>query len=684
LKHAVQRVNGGTSRPPGKGVAPGPVALVVPKELASLAQSCATDARLRVEVRDYPRFTQTLLRQSAKERMVLVAEAPEVQAALTKDPKLATALDGRGRLILMASDEELGRLELPSLRCVDVIARNPSQELLKFKIHRALTELEFDAEVDTIRTDGLKRGADLDALNEIGMALSTENDLSRLLELIVSKSRQMTWADAGSLYLIEPDPAVPDDQKDYFKNKKMRFQVAQNDSRQVPFRSFVVDINKSSIYGYVALTQEPISLEDVYHIPKDLPYGWGGREFDAAIGYRTMSMLTVPMVNWKGETIGVIQLINRKMGPEIILDDPETCVEYIQPFTSHDLRMALSIASQASIAIQNTQLVDSIRTLFDGFIAASVRAIESRDPTTAGHSQRVATLTVELAEKIDRSKSPKFKDIRFSREEVQEIRYASLLHDFGKIGVREHVLVKAKKLYPHELRAVEDRFELIRTITALKHAVNKARLLESRGHGEESKALIAKQDEQLAKDLANLEELLGFINRCNEPTVLAQGGFEQLHDIAKRAFSRMDGSQVSFLDEKEMVSLSVPRGSLTEQDRKEIESHVTHTYQFLSKIPWTSDLRNVPEIAYAHHEKLDGTGYPNRLDADRIPIQSKMMTISDIFDALTASDRPYKKALPAERALNILQEEAKAGHIDPDLLEIFINADIYKVVLQGQ
>jgi hypothetical protein len=224
--------------------------------------------------------------------------------------------------------------------------------------------------------------------------------------------------------------------------------------------------------------------------------------------------------------------------------------------------------------------------------------------------------------------------------------------------VREHVLVKAKKLYPHELRAVEDRFELIRTITALKHAVNKARLLESRGHGEESKALIAKQDEQLAKDLANLEELLGFINRCNEPTVLAQGGFEQLHDIAKRAFSRMDGSQVSFLDEKEMVSLSVPRGSLTEQDRKEIESHVTHTYQFLSKIPWTSDLR--------------------------IPIQSKMMTISDIFDALTASDRPYKKALPAERALNILQEEAKAGHIDPDLLEIFINADIYKVVLQGQ
>jgi len=563
LKQAVQRANGSAGRPAGKGAVPELVALVVPKALAGLARSCAFAPGLQVEVREYERFTQTLLKQVAKERMVLVVGADDYQSALKKDPKLAEVVEGQGQLIVMASGEELSKVTLPFHRCVDVIDRSPSRELLNFKVNRALAELAYDAQVETIKLDGVKRGSDLEALNEIGMALSTERDLSRLLEMIVSRSRQMTWADGGSLYLIEADPTIQEEQQDYFKNKKMRFQVAQNDSRQLPFRSFVVDINKSSIYGYVALTQEPIALEDVYHIPKSLPYGWGGREFDAATNYRTMSMLTVPMVNWRGETIGVIQLINRKTRPEIILDDPETCVEFIQPFTSHDLRMAMSIASQASIAIQNTQLVDSIRTLFDGFIDASVRAIESRDPTTAGHSQRVATLTVDLAEKVDQAKAPKFKSLRFSREQIQEIRYASLLHDFGKIGVREHVLVKAKKLYPHELRAVEDRFELIRTITALKHAVNKARLLEAQGNGSESKALIERQDEQLAKDLADLEELLGFINRCNEPTVLAQGGFEQLHDIAKRAFARMDGSQVPFLDEKELVSLSVPRTSRT-------------------------------------------------------------------------------------------------------------------------
>jgi HD-GYP domain-containing protein (c-di-GMP phosphodiesterase class II) len=656
------------------------IQVMVPKPLAELAEVCEFSAEQPVEVQTYARLSQTLLKRLAKERIVLLTDVKELQA-IGKELAPSDYLSGLGKLIVMTADTDLAKNPVPCQRGVDLVERNPSRELLSYKVNRALMEIAYDSQVEIIKLDGVKRGSDLEALNEIGMALSTEKDLGRLLDLIVSKSRQMTWADAGSLYLIEADPNIPDDAKDYFKNKKMRFQVAQNDSRQVPFKSFVVEINKSSIYGYVALTQEPLSFEDVYDIPKNVQYGWGGREFDASIGYRTMSMLTVPMVNWRGETIGVIQLINRKIRPEIILEDPKTCVEFIQPFTSHDLRMAMSIASQASIAIQNTQLVDSIRTLFDGFIDASVKAIESRDPTTSGHSQRVATLTVALAEKVDASKEAKFKDVRFTREQIQEIRYASLLHDFGKIGVREHVLVKAKKLYPSELRAVEDRFELIRTLTALRHAVTKAKLLEDKTAAD-AKALITVQDERLKNELADLDEVLTFIRRCNEPTVLAQGGFEQLSDIAKRAFKQMNGVEVPFLDDKEMISLSVPRGSLTEQDRKEIESHVTHTYKFLTTIPWTSDLRNVPEIAYAHHEKLDGTGYPNRLSSDRIPIQSKMMTISDIFDALTASDRPYKKALPAERALNILQEEAKAGHIDVDLLAVFLDADIYQQVLQ--
>lgn len=656
------------------------ICVMVPESLVDTAHGSEFVSKAPVAVNSYKRCNSALLRRLRKEKIIVVATIEEYTRIAQQESDPASLLEGMGKLLLLVSGEEAGKCAIPLHRCVDVMERAVSPQFFAAKINRALAEIAYDEEVETIKQDGVKRGSDLDALNEIGMALSTEKNLGRLLDLIVSKSRQMTWADAGSLYLIEADSHLPEDSRNYFSNKRMRFQVAQNDSRQVPFKSFVVDINKSSIYGYVALTQEPLQFEDVYHIPRDVEYSWGGKEFDASIDYRTMSMLTVPMINWRGEAIGVIQLINRKISPDITLDDPESCVDCIQPFSEHDLRMAMSIASQASIAIQNTELVESIRNLFNGFIDASVKAIEARDPTTAGHSQRVATLTVALAELVDQSKSPPFKDTQFSREQLQEIRYASLLHDFGKIGVREHVLVKAKKLYPHELRSIEDRFALIRTGTALKHSLQRVKMLES-GANEDKKALSVKIDQELREEVEQLDELLAFVTRCNEPTVLAQGGFEQLNEIASRIYQRMDGLKVPFLTDMEMVSLSVPRGSLTEQDRKEIESHVTHTYRFLTTIPWTSNLRNVPDIAYSHHERLDGTGYPNRLPAAKIPIQSKMMSIADIFDALTASDRPYKKALPTDRALNILQEEANANHIEADLLELFISAGIYKEVL---
>jgi len=387
----------------------------------------------------------------------------------------------------------------------------------------------------------------------------------------------------------------------------------------------------------------------------------------------------VPMVNYRGETIGVLQLMNRKVDADMKLGEPETFHEHVLPFTEHDVRMARSIASQASIAIQNTQLVNSIRMLFDGFIAASVKAIESRDPTTSGHSQRVATLTVALAEQVDRSDHPRFKNEKYSREQLQEIRYASLLHDFGKIGVREHVLVKAKKLYPEEMQQLLDRFDLIRTTVALNHTRRQVEAFQKhRGKKRDDEIMIAQTD--LDKEIKLVQDCLAFIRQCNEPTVLAQGGFERLSEIAKQNFRNLDGADMPFLMDKELISLSVPKGSLNENDRKEIESHVTHTYKFLTTIPWTADLRNVPDIAYGHHEKLDGTGYPNRLKEEEILIQSKMMTIADIYDALTALDRPYKKALPAERALNILMEESKAAHIDRDLLDIFIKGELYKAV----
>lgn len=652
------------------------IKLMVPENLSAISRefSESTDSEILVEA--YNTFEKEHIDGLSEGEFILLLNNNDFKKHIGKNKELSGKLLATGKIIILVDENDLRNSDLPMIRGIDVMDIAPGKDLFHFKIQKTIAEIEFEDEINTLKTYESR----LDALNEIGVALSTEEDLHKLLELIVSKSRVMTWADAGSLYLIETDQSKEENHEDYLSNKKMRFQVSQCDSADFSFQSLVLEISKASIYGYVAIKQEPLNIDDVYYIPEEKEFGWGGKEFDASNGYRSMSMLTVPMVNHQGETIGVIQLINRKTDPSIILSDPKEADKFIRPFTQHDMRLAMSIASQASVAIQNTQLVDSIRTLFDGFINASVRAIEQRDPTTAGHSQRVATLTVGLAELVDQSDAPKFRDVKFSREQIKELRYASLLHDFGKIGVREEVLVKAKKLYPHEMQSVKDRFELIRTLTTLKNFENKAGLLENMT-GEDTRALIAQAENDFDLEIKDIDELMKFILGCNEPTVLAQGGFDQLHDIAKRMFSKLNGETLNFLNPDELLSLSVKRGSLTELDRKAIEYHVTDTYKFLNTIPWTSNLKNVAEIAYAHHEKLDGTGYPNRLNADTIPIQSKMMTVADIFDALTASDRPYKKALPAERALNILQEEVKAAHIDGDLLEIFIVSEQYKDVL---
>ena len=659
----------------------GAVTAIIPKRLAKLAEQCQALYKVPVEIQTYGRLKENLLKRIREEPVILVAEMEDLSEFTKNHYFTGDGTEYPGKTLLLTNREDLSNIPFATNRGIEVLSNDTPAGLWSYKINKFIEELKYDRNIGHLREEDLKKRKDLDSLNEIGSALSTEKDLNKLLDLIVSRSREMTWADAGTLYLIEADSTIPVDDNEYFKNKKMRFQVAQNDSKNLPFKSILVNISPSSIYGYVALNQEPLNFEDVYYLDPKKPYGWGGKDFDAITDYRTMSMLTVPMANYRGETIGVIQLINRKTDPSIRLEDPETCVQHIQPFTEHDIGIAMSIASQASIAIQNTQLVNSIKGLFDGFIAASVKAIESRDPTTSGHSQRVADLTVALTGQVDRLKKGKFKDVSFSEEMVQEIRYASLLHDFGKIGVREHVLVKAKKLYPYESQAVQDRFEVIRRTVDAEFRQKQIEYLSGGDAGEKQKALVGETEKERQEALAEVEEYLNFIMQCNEPTVLAQGGFERLNEIATKIFRNWEGSQIPYLNERELVSLSVPRGSLNENDRKEIESHVTHTYKFLTTIPWTPNLRRVPEIAYAHHEKLDGTGYPNKLKAQEIPIQAKMMTIADIFDALTASDRPYKKAMPAERALYILQEESKADHVDSDLLELFVGSEIYKIVL---
>jgi response regulator RpfG family c-di-GMP phosphodiesterase len=335
-----------------------------------------------------------------------------------------------------------------------------------------------------------------------------------------------------------------------------------------------------------------------------------------------------------------------------------------------------SLASQAAVALENSRLYEAIQRLFEGFVRASVIAIEARDPTTSGHSFRVANLTVALAEVVDGCETGPFANLRFSRNEMKEIRYASLLHDFGKVGVREEVLVKARKLYPAQLDLIKQRFQFVKRSMQAESLEKRLRYLLEKSR-EEYLAKLPNFDEELKAQLEELDGHFKTVLDSNEPTVLAEGSFERLADIAANHFLDMEGFDQALLSDDEVRLLSIRKGSLDEAERLQIESHVVHTFKFLQQIPWTKEIKNIPAIARGHHEKLNGRGYPFKLSAPEIPIQTRMMTISDIFDALSAADRPYKKAVSLERALEILGFAVKDGEVDGQLFELFREARVW-------
>jgi len=506
-------------------------------------------------------------------------------------------------------------------------------------------------------------------LISIGRALSQQRDIHSLLEIILRRAREVTGADAGSVYIVEGMALAP-------KERTLRFMISQNSSLDIDFREFSLPVDERSIVGRAVLSREIINIPNLYELEEEGKNPWGFRHdksFDRKVGYQGRSMLTVPMVNQKDEVIGVIQLINRRRPGAGKLRTPADFDHFVIPFDERSEELLSTLASQAGISLENTLLYEDIRRLFDGFVHAAVTAIESRDPTTSGHSHRVARLTVGLAEMVDKESNGPFAGIHFHPDNLKEIEYAGLLHDFGKVGVREHVLVKAKKLYEHQRELILQRFELIRRGFEVEGLKKKVEYLTAADRDR-----VAAVDVELASRLAEIDEFVTFILTANEPTVLEQGGFERLKDIEKRTYRDIQGGERPFLLPEEVVSLSIPRGSLTQKERREIESHVTHTYHFLKRIPWSRSLRSIPEIAYGHHEKLDGKGYPNALPADSIKVQTRMMTISDIYDALTAQDRPYKRAVSSERALDILTTEVKEGQLDEALFKLFIEGKVFQ------
>lgn len=596
---------------------------------------------------------------------------------------------------VVLADVKAGRMNLPAqllqagngCRLIGVVSssgaalprKNRNQPVFAYlpsRAPRSVITSTLDAAFQNIELARRERAArealkiadrEREELNQIGIALSAQRDISSLLSLILAKTREITGADAGSLYLVEEEVEG---------RRHLRFMLTQNDSLDFPFQEFVLPLAEDSMAGYTALRGEVLNFPDAYKIPRSRPFHFNDR-YDRESGYRTRSLLTLPMRNAKGEVLGVLQLINSKRNAAATLESASDVAKHVQPFRERAVRLALSLASQAAVAYENRKLYHDIETLFEGFVSAAVTAIEQRDPTTSGHSLRVASYTQRLAEAVDAASRGPYAAAHFDREQMKEIRYAALLHDFGKVGVREEVLVKAKKLYPLQLDIVRQRFDYIRKEIETTNVRRKLQVILDRDRGDALQE-IARLSQDFEQRLKKIEDYVRFVLQANEPTLLEQSQSNKLREIANQFFVDPQGIEHPYLNGDEFRLLSIPKGSLDDTERRQIESHVIHTFNFLSQIPWTRELRKVPEIARAHHEKLNGTGYPYKLKSDEIPLPTKMMTICDIFDALTAADRPYKRAVPTDRALGILEDCVRANEIDTELFRLFREARVFE------
>jgi HD-GYP domain-containing protein (c-di-GMP phosphodiesterase class II) len=597
------------------------------------------------------------------------AAAPDTPTVLVLDRALAAGEDDLGAalralpqtIVVVANDEAADALARGSERVLLVLP--PEEEAAARAVRGALQLSAARLAQGRLERELASSRRELGELAGIGMALMTERDPDRLLRTILSRARRLTSSDAGSLYLVEEDGDG---------ERRLCFTLAQNDSIDAPFATFTLPLDTGSVAGYAAVTGETLRVADAYDLPAEAPYRLN-RSFDERFGYRTCSMLVVPMVDHRGSVVGVLQLINHKRDPAARIDGPEAARRWVVPYRAREVDLVQALAGQAAVSIENSRLYRQVENLFESFVKAAVVAVDQRDPATSGHSVRVATLTCDLAAALERGGRGRYAGMRFTAQQMRELRYASLLHDFGKVGVREEVLVKPKKLPPLLLERVRARFAFIRRTLEMEHY--------------RARALAAERGERLADAgaearLAELERVRAMVLAANEPTILPERAAAELDALAALTFAGPDGTPLPYLTEEELAYLRIPKGSLTEGERREIESHVEQTYRFLVQIPWTGDLRNVAEIAYGHHEKLNGRGYPRGVPGERLPPQTRMMTVADIFDALTASDRPYKRAVTAERAIDILHMEARDGLLDTELVETMVESGVYRRILE--
>lgn len=543
----------------------------------------------------------------------------------------------------------------------------------------------------------------LDELNAIGVALSSERDINRLLEIILIAAKRITNSDAGTLYLVDATQQV------------LNFEIVHNDTlgialggttgKAITFSPIQLhdatgQPNHHMVVAYAALNGKTINIPDAYAAEG---YDFSGtRAFDHKTGYHSTSFLTVPMMNHENETIGVLQLINAKGQKNSAFHEPEIhwteithpqisqpvnvsskgmqdkAEQGVVPFSLADQHLVESLASQAAIALTNRRLIQQMEELFESFIGMINTAIDDKSAYTGGHCERVPILTMLLAEAASRTKTGPLKDFFMTDKDRYELKIAGLLHDCGKVTTPVHVVDKATKLHTlfDRINLIDERFEILKRDAeiAMLREMMQARALPA----EQIKQVQANFQEAFELRCQHLDQDRIFLRHCNRGSEkMTEADQERVRQIAQYRWRNPAGEEINFLTADEIENLTIRAGTLTAAERKIINHHIEVTITMLESLPWPKHLKNAPEYAGGHHERMDGTGYPRGLTRDQMSVQARAMGIADIFEALTAKDRPYKEGKTLTESLHILGKFKLNGHIDPDLFDIFVREKIY-------
>ncbi len=505
-------------------------------------------------------------------------------------------------------------------------------------------------------------------LQEIGLALSTEDDINVIFELIMDEAKNITNADGRTLYMISDD------------GKTMKFEIMATESMNFsqggttgveitipPMQLFNEDgtPNHSSIVAYSANTGKIVNIKDAY---KEKGFDFtGAKNFDKNTGYRTQSVLSVPLKNHENDIVGVMQLINAK--------DPNS--DKTISFSDDMQNQVESLASQGAVALTNKRLVAELKNLFESFIQLIATAIDKKSPYTGGHCERVPEITMLLADAVEKTKVGKYADFSMNEDERYELYIAGWLHDCGKVATPPHVVDKGMKLetITDRIEVMDTRFEVLKRdaeISMLKKQISLIKKGSANGAIKTLETDLETQTNQLSSDQTFIQKT----NRGGE--FMEEEDQQRVADIGNYKW-KLEGKKINFFDEKDVRNLQIPKGTLLPEEREIINDHIVITIDMLEKLPYPKKLRNVPEFAGGHHEKLDGTGYPKGLKDEEMSVQAKMMAIADIYEALTAADRPYKDGKKLSQAMRIMGFMKKDYEIDQDLFEIFVKEGVYKL-----